>query len=366
MAYLEEITGKAISGEWGDEDTDGNGVPVLRAANFTDDGGIDFTHVVTRSVKKDASDKLLRPGDIILEKSGGSDTKPVGRVAFYDGPGETYLFNNFTGLLRVRDTSAWIPKYVFYALFANYACGGTRRYENRTTGIHNLRTGNYVSDTVIPDKPVWEQEKAVSTLDKVSGAICLRKRQLAKLDELVKARFIEMFGNPLNNTRKRPIMPFHEVVTMQRGFDLPIQERQRKGSVPVFGSNGALDHHNIAKARDGVITGRSGTIGKVYYVEGDYWPLNTTLFSVNTHGNNIIYLAYLLELYDLTRFSEGTGVPTLNRNTFHNNLIIDVPLHEQEGFSAYVEAVNQSKSAVQRGLEKLETLKAALMQQYFG
>ena len=137
--------------------------------------------------------------------------------------------------------------------------------------------------------------------------------------------------------------------------------------VPVFGSNGALDRHNVAKVQGGgVITGRSGTIGKVYYTEGDYWPLNTSLFSVDTHGNNIIYLAYLLKMYDLSRFIEGTGVPTLNRNKFHNEPIIDVPLSEQDAFASFVEQADKSKVAVQKSLEEAQLLFDSLMQKYFG
>ena len=153
-----------------------------------------------------------------------------------------------------------------------------------------------------------------------------------------------MFGDPARNTQNRPTTDFINVVKMQRGFDLPVQDRQQDGDIPVFGSNGALDHHNIAKVYGGgVITGRSGTIGKVYYTEGDYWPLNTSLFSVDTHGNNIIFLAYLLMMYDLSRFTEGTGVPTLNRNKFHNKPIIDVPLEEQTVFANFVKQVDKSK-----------------------
>lgn len=159
-----------------------------------------------------------------------------------------------------------------------------------------------------------------------------------------------MFGDPIRNTQNRPTTDFINVVKMQRGFDLPVQDRQQDGNIPVFGSNGALARHNVAKVQGGgVITGRSGTIGKVYYTEGDYWPLNTSLFSVDTHGNNIIYLAYLLKMYDLSRFTEGTGVPTLNRNKFHNEPIIDVSLLEQETFAAFVKQVDKSKLVAQRG-----------------
>ena len=141
MEKLINITGKALSGEWGIDDEEGIGISVLRTTNFTNDGIIDYSNVITRTItKKNIADKFLRKGDIIIEKSGGSDNQPVGRVVYFDNDENKYLFNNFTGLLRVKDTTKWLPKYIFYSLFANYQSGGTRRYENKTTGLHNLQT----------------------------------------------------------------------------------------------------------------------------------------------------------------------------------------------------------------------------------
>ena len=212
-----------------------------------------------------------------------------------------------------------------------------------------------------------KQQRIAKILECVSDLIQKHKEQIDTLNKLVKSRFIELFGDPIKNTQHRPTTAFTNVVTMQRGFDLPVQNRKRNGTIPVFGSNGVLDYHNQAKVYNGgVITGRSGTIGKVFYTEEAYWPLNTTLFSVDTHGNNIIYLAHLLMIFNLDRFTEGTGVPTLNRNKFHSVPIIDVPINEQIQFATFVKQVDKSKLAVQQGLQELETLKKSLMQQYFG
>ena len=221
--------------------------------------------------------------------------------------------------------------------------------------------------TQIPYPSLEEQAEIASNLDRVSRIIEARKVELEKLDELIKARFVEMFGDPIKNTQNRKTTEFINVVKMQRGFDLPVQDRQQDGVIPVYGSNGALDHHNIAKVQGGgIITGRSGTIGRVFYTEGDYWPLNTSLFSVDTHGNNVIYLAYLLELFDLTRFVEGTGVPTLNGNMFQNKQIIVVELAEQEKFAEFVKQVDKSKYVVQKTLDETRVLFDSLMQKYFG
>ena len=153
MAKLIEITGKALSGEWGIDDQTGEGIPVLRTTNFTNEGVVDYKNVVTRTItKKNIEEKFLRKGDIIIEKSGGSDKFPVGRVIYFEGEDNTYLFNNFTGLLRVKNQEIWYPRYVFYSLFANYRRGGTRMFENKTTGIHNLKLAHYISQYEVNEK----------------------------------------------------------------------------------------------------------------------------------------------------------------------------------------------------------------------
>ncbi len=234
-------------------------------------------------------------------------------------------------VLRCKEKNANY-KYLYYAL---------KSAKIPNTGYN--RHFKWLKDVEINYPDSVKQGKIVYILDRVSNVIEKRKAELCSLDDLIKARFVELFGDPIRNTQNRPTTEFINVVKMQRGFDLPVQDRQQDGEIPVFGSNGALDYHNVAKIHGGVITGRSGTIGKVFYTEGDFWPLNTSLFSADTHGNNVIYLGYLLQLFDLTRFVEGTGVPTLNRNMFHNKQIIDVPIDEQRQFAEFVKQIDKSK-----------------------
>ena len=243
-----------------------------------------------------------------------------------------------------------------------------KKIENRTAFVTVKHLSAKELNQLEIDVPNYTTQTDIAkVLTQIESIISARQQQLQKLDELVKARFVELFGDPIRNTQNRPTTDFINIVKMQRGFDLPVQDRQQDGDIPVYGSNGALDRHNVAKVSGGgVITGRSGTIGKVFYCEGDYWPLNTSLFSVDTHGNNIIYLAYLLQMYDLSRFTEGTGVPTLNRNKFHNKPIIDVPIEEQDQFAAFVKQTDKSKVAVQKALDEAQLLFDSLMQKYFG
>ena len=304
--------------------------------------------------------QLLQKGDVLV-----STVRPnLNAVAVVEEETENLMVGS-TGYCVLRCKDNMDVRYLFNFCQSQYFVDDM---SSQATGASYPAVSNgIVRSALIPCCSIEEQREIAEKMDTVSELLALRKQQLAELDELIKSRFIELFGDPIRNTQNRPTTDFINVVKMQRGFDLPVQDRQQDGDIPVFGSNGALDRHNVAKVQGGgVITGRSGTIGKVYYTEGDYWPLNTSLFSVDTHGNNIIYLAYLLQMYDLSRFTEGTGVPTLNRNKFHDKPIIDVPLNEQEQFAVFVKQTDKSKLAVQQSIAELEELKKSLMQKFFG
>ncbi|MEO5631102.1 MAG: restriction endonuclease subunit S [Nitrospiraceae bacterium] len=120
------------------------------------------------------------------------------------------------------------------------------------------------------------------------------------------------------------------VATLQRGFDLPTQQRTR-GDYPLISSSGISDTHNKSMVRGpGVVTGRSGSIGNVFFIEEDFWPLNTVLYVKDFHGNDPRFVFHLLKRFDLKRFASGMGVPTLNRNFVHDELVNVPPLPEQQ------------------------------------
>lgn len=133
------------------------------------------------------------------------------------------------------------------------------------------------------------------------------------------------------NEKSWPLVPLKDIATLKRGYDLPTQER-KEGVIPIYAANGQNGQHNEAKIKGpGVITGRSGTIGKVHYTKNDFWPLNTALYVMNFHGNDPKWVFYLLQAFKLERFVEGAGVPTLNRNLVHGELI---PLPRSKSRSA--------------------------------
>ena len=136
---LSEFIESSFPGEWGKEDKDGNGVKVIRTTNFTNSGKLDLSDVVTRDIDhKKIEKKALQKGDIILERSGGTNENPVGRVVYFNEEG-CYLFNNFTQLLRCKKDVNTL--YVFYSLYNYYQTNKSaiRSMGNKTTGIQNLK-----------------------------------------------------------------------------------------------------------------------------------------------------------------------------------------------------------------------------------
>ena len=128
-----------------------------------------------------------------------------------------------------------------------------------------------------------------------------------------------------------------DVATLQRGFDLPTQERV-DGDIPLVTSSGITDTVDKSAVHGpGVATGRSGSIGKVFYIDQDFWPLNTVLYVKDFHGNDPRFIFYLLRKFDLNRFATGTGVPTLNRNFVHDEIVNVPPLPEQQRIAALLD-----------------------------
>ena len=143
-----------------------------------------------------------------------------------------------------------------------------------------------------------------------------------------------------------------DVATLQRGFDLPTQNRVA-GEFPLVSSSGISDtHHKCAVCGPGVVTGRSGSIGNVFFIEEDFWPLNTALYVKDFHGNDPRFVFHLLKKFDLQRFASGAGVPTLNRNFVHDELVSVPPVPEQRRIVAILDEAFEAIAPVVANAEK--------------
>ena len=194
VARLRELLVLDQPGVWGEEPTgDDSAVPVLRAANLTKDGRIDLSRVVLRRISDwDIKRRLMRDGDLILERSGGGPGSPVGRVALIQDHEKIYC-SNFCQQLRFDAHQAY-PPYMFRYLWRQYLLGVTARLEQRTTGIRNLDYSGYLLQSVIlPTLP--EQRTIADILDSIDEAIERTESVIAATERLRESLLHELLSH---------------------------------------------------------------------------------------------------------------------------------------------------------------------------
>ena len=281
---------------------------------------------------------------------------------------------------RLQNTDS---KYLYY-------CLSNARIPN--TGYN--RHFKWLKEINIPLPPLDEQRKIAAVLDKVSDLIAKRRQQLDKLDTLVKARFVEMFGDCLTNPkdwRTKCLEDIAEVGSSKRVF---VDELQEEG-IPFYRGTevGALaegkqitpelfiteQHYaELCKATGAPQSG--DLLMPSICPDGRIWVVNTNepfyfkdgrvlwVHSIDSSYNSI-FLLYTLKdriMTDYSSIASGTTFAELKIFALKKCRIFDVPLEQQNQFAAFIEQIDKSKLAVIQSLEKLETLKKTLMQQYFG
>ncbi len=196
-----------------------------------------------------------------------------------------------------------------------------------TSGVPHINLG-ILKDFQISLPDVGAQQRAVNILSAYDDLIENNRRRMALLEEAARQLYREWFvrlrfpghehtsicnGVPGGWARTA----FQNALMLQRGFDLPVQARE-DGDVPVYGSTGITGSHNKAKVQGpGVVTGRSGTLGEVHYVPGDFSPLNTALWIKEFKRVTPLFSLFLLREMDLRQYNGGVSVPTLDRKSVH-------------------------------------------------
>ncbi len=156
-----------------------------------------------------------------------------------------------------------------------------------------------------------------------------------------------------------------EQVTLQRGFDITVKE-QRPGKIPVISSGGISSYHDTATVDGpGVVIGRKGTLGTVFYLENDFWPHDTTLWVKDFHGNDPKFVFYFFKNLDVSRLNVGSANPTLNRNHVHPINTLWPPLIEQRTVARILGSLDDKIEANRRMNETLEAMARAIFKSWF-
>ena len=238
----------------------------------------------------------------------------------------------------------------------------------RTVGAQPKLALTRIRKFVIPLPPTKaEQEAIAEALSDADALIESLAQLLAKKRHLKQGAMQEL----LTGKKRLPgfsgeweVRLLGQIAPLQRGFDLPNGMLQR-GPFPVVYSNGVLTYHAVFQVKGpGVVTGRSGTIGKVTFVEQDFWPHNTTLWVTSFKGNDPKFVFFLYTRVSLERFATGSGVPTLNRNDVHQ-FKISVPATrvEQTAIAAILSDMDAEIAALEAKLAKARNLKQGMMQE---
>lgn len=261
----------------------------------------------------------------------------------------------------------WVPpRYLYYVLNSP---GIRRQIEDGSygSGYKSLSLKN-IKELSLPIPHADEEQRAIATALSDVDAL------LAKLDALVaKKRDLKVatMQQLLTGQTRLPgfsgeweVKRLGDISPLQRGFDL-LTSRLHPGSYPVVYSNGVSSYHDEFMVKGpGVVTGRSGTIGNVHFVEGDFWPHNTSLWVTSFKGNSPKFIFYLLSSLGLDKFGTGSGVPTLNRNDVHaHKVLIPTTAAEQTAIATILSDMDAELTALEARRDKTRALKQGMMQE---
>ena len=167
-----------INGLWKGKKKPFVNVGVIRNANFTKDFKLDYSKIEYIDVEQRAfNQRHLKNGDLIVEKSGGSDNNPVGRAILYEGKDSVFSFSNFTMALRIKEKEILTSRYLYYFLLAEYRKGSMRLMQTQTTGLHNLILDKYMSMPVLLP-PFSEQLRITEKIEDLFGIMDAIKANL--------------------------------------------------------------------------------------------------------------------------------------------------------------------------------------------
>ena len=156
-----------------------------------------------------------------------------------------------------------------------------------------------------------------------------------------------------------------KVIDLKRGYDLPQRERI-PGPAPLVSSSGITDYHAEARVKGpGVVTGRYGTLGEVFFIGDDFWPLNTTLYVRDFKGNDPRFISYFLRTLDFFAYSDKAAVPGLNRNHLHQEIVRIPPLPEQRAIAHVLGTLDDKIELNRRTNETLEAMARAVFKDWF-
>ena len=299
---------------------------------------------------------------VLLAEDGGnfgSKEKPIA----YRVSGKCWV-NNHAHVLK--------PK---ASLNVDYLCYSLMFY--KVEGMINGATRQKLTQAAmrkmkIPLRSMKEQVYIVEQLNYINQIKTQRQRELKLLENLIRARFVEMFGDPIINSKQLETKALRAVLILKAGdftaaSDISDEQTSSK-PYPCYGGNGIRGYvAQYNQEGEYSIVGRQGALsGNVQFARGKFKNTEHALLVTPIIEMNNIWLNQLLVNLDLKRYQTGAAQPGLSVKNLQEIPIIMVPIEKQNRFADFVQAIDKSKDSVQKALDEAQLLFDSLMQQYFG
>ena len=368
-----------------------SGVKLLNVANLVD-GRVNLSNTDRYISEEEAYGKykhfLVDDGDFIIASSGIKVEYFDKKMGFVSGVQLPLCMNTSTIRFKVLDKNILDIRYFMYFLKTDQF---KQQLSREITGSAQLNFGpSHLKKMHLPLIDLTEQRKIAAVLDKVSDLIAKRRQQFDKLDELVKARFVEMFGDPVSNPNQWEKVPLSDLADVRIGpfGSLLHKEDYIAGGHPLVNPSHILNDKIVVDEKlsvseqkyaelepyhlkiGDVVMGRRGEMGRCAVVQYEGLLCGTGSLLIRTKGD--VTADYIQKIISFPSFKKtiedmavGQTMPNLNVPIVSNFQIIKPPLQVQKNYYHFVEQTEKTKTTISESLEKLETLKKALMQEYF-
>ena len=332
--------------------------------------------------------QLLQKGDVLV-----STVRPnLNAVAVVEEETENLMVGS-TGYCVLRCKENIDVRYLFNFCQSQYFVDDM---SSQATGASYPAVSNgIVRSSLIPCYSIKEQREIAEKMDTVSELLALRKQQLAEMDELIKSRFVELFGDPIFNPMGWEVADFKEVVYFQEGPGVRNWQFRDSG-IKLINIRNLIDDklvlentsnylsgqeveekykHFLLDVGDYVMASSGVTWGKIAEIFEEHLPLclNTSIIRLRPYDENVISKKYLFHYIkgdafrtQIKRLITGSAQPNFGPTHLKQISILLPPIELQNQFAAFIEQTDKSKLVIQQSLDKLELLKKSLMQKYFG
>lgn len=327
-----------------------DGINYIKAEALNGDSGLNLKSFsfISENTHESLKRSQLQSNDVLVTIAGAN----IGKCGFVNPEILPANTNQAVAIVRA-DTEKACPRFIYYF----FKSPNTFRWiqgQNSQAAQPNLNLATLGSIKIrLPD--ILTQKNISELLLSYDELIENNIRRIQLLEESIRLLYREWFVHlrfpghehvEINGGTPKgwSSVQLGEILTLQRGFDLP-KEQRNEGTIPIYASTGVNGYHNQAMVKaPGVVTGRSGSLGTVMYVQENFWPLNTTLWVKEFKRGTPIFACYLLSTLGLAQYNGGVAVPTLNRNDVHRIEVLCPTEQLIHDFSEQAESIHQQVS----------------------